>query len=401
MFYGSCGGCFNKVTDTMQDVTNQVTQVLDQGISALNAQSANWQEILNNTLRDLPSETSNIIRGDISNLLQRTVAATGSEARCDADFFRIRVQQGLQYIKNKLLKRPSPPPEPHFCNPVPSAIDMSLHPNQRNKIDFFGYDFDMTKKVDVFLESASTEVNVSQYLERSTPYLMTLNLGSNGVRLTKNSQRIILKWNNQTISTISVIQPSPEICETKYHEEPQDPITYTPPKTNNSADAEFYGHGPHITCTVKLEIKNSNSVVARIYMNAIEVDGEGKITGDHTQATGSHDYTVYKADPDETIERIVSSDQAYKEYTDSNNHSDDQGSDGCVSKFLFVGDTEGKEAGTKTHVSVTLKPIRMQLKEKGDCVSTETLKTLNLQNKISPALLKEMQKKNVTSQQKK
>src|SRR4051812_9410276 len=101
VFVSGCG--LGGLKDTATNVTAQVSQDLDQAISSLNSQSANWQDVLNKAITDLPKEASDLIRGDLNNLLQRTIAATGGEARCDADFFRNRVQQTLVAIKAKLL----------------------------------------------------------------------------------------------------------------------------------------------------------------------------------------------------------------------------------------------------------------------------------------------------------
>src|SRR5690242_5615740 len=105
IFLFGCNGC-GSLENTATNLTDQISQDLDQGISDLNSQSANWQEILQNTINNLPKDASNLIRGDLNNLLQRTVAAAGAEVRCDVDFFRARVQQGLEAIKDQLLGRP-------------------------------------------------------------------------------------------------------------------------------------------------------------------------------------------------------------------------------------------------------------------------------------------------------
>jgi hypothetical protein len=377
-FFG-CSGCFDNITRTATDITNQISQQLDKSISELSAQSANWQEILNNTIKNLPEETSDLIRGDINNLLQRTVAAAGSEIRCDADFFRIRVQQGLQHIKNKLLNLPSDPLEPHFCSDVPTAIDMSLDPNSRNKLEFFGYDFDKTKQ-EVYLVSGSTSVNVSQFLDQTTHFHLILNLGSNGVRLDKNSQRIVLKWNNQEVSSIPVIQPLPEICETEF-KEIAFATSFIPPKSG-TGDNEFDGHGPNIICRVNL-INYHDRVAARIYMSARETKS------DFTSVAGTFETDIYFADPGKTIEKIVSSTDATWNYIDTNVETDLFNGNGCVKSFKFLGDTPGDDVG-ETNVSVVFNNIRLQLKEAGNCVSSETIKSLILQRKISPALQKKL-----------
>jgi hypothetical protein len=376
-------GCkwLNKILGGINDPTNKIVQTLDGAISTLNSQSANWQEVLNGLLKDLPADVSVTLRGDVSNLLQRTVAATGGEIRCDVDFFRIRVQQALEQIKAKFLGTPLSPLEPHLCQTVPLAIDMSFKPDQRNNIQFFGYDFDMTR-IEVFLVSAGSEINVSQYLDQPTHYHLTLNLGGSGVQLNRNSQRFILRWNGRNISTIAVIQAAPKICETEYHEFTPGKITFIPPRAGKG-DTDFKGHGPSVNCSVTL-INYGDHINAKIYMDAVETKR------DWTEAQGSCEFEIYRADPDKTIEKIISSNMSGFHYTDTNHETDLFSGNGCISSYNFTGDTDDDEAGTLTKVTVAFNSIRVQLKEKGDCISTRMLQMLNTQKGISPDLLKQI-----------
>ena len=374
-------GLLNKLLGGINDQANKVLQTLDQGISTLNSQSANWQEVLNGIIKDLPAEVSATVRGDVSNLLQRTIAATSGEVRCDVDFFRVRVQQALEQIKAKYLKTPLSPLEPHLCEAVPLALDMSLKPDQRNNIQFFGYDFDMTK-IEVFLVSGGSEINVSQYLDQPTHYHLTLNLGGSGVQLNTNSQRFILRWNGHNISTIAVIQAAPKICETEYREFTPNKITFIPPRVGKG-DADFGGHGPSVNSSVTL-INYGDHINAKIYMDAIETKS------DWSEAQGSREFEIYRADPNKTIEKIVSSNTSSFHYTDTNHETDLFGGNGCISSYNFTGDTGGDETGTKTKVTVAFNSIRLQLKEKGDCVSTQMLQMLNVQKRMSPELLQQI-----------
>jgi hypothetical protein len=378
-------GCnwIDQIKGLFTSSTNKVVQVLDQGISTLNSQSANWQEVLNKIIQDLPTDVSNTVKSDVSNLMQRTVASTSGEVRCDADFFRVRVQQWLQEIKAKYLGGNPPVIEPHLCSVVPGAIDMGLPPNQRNLIEFFGYDFDQAQ-IQVFVKTNNGQLNnVSQYLQKQTHYHMTLNLGSNGVVLDANSQAIVLRWKNADISTISVIQPAPKVCETSYKEFTPNAISYIPPHVGNG-DTEFDGNGPNVYCSVSL-LNYSDHIDVCIYMDARETQS------DWTEARGTKQYTIFNADPDKTIEKIVTPVSASFSYTDTNHDDDFFGGNGCVSSFNFVGDTDGDEAGTRTCVTLAFNSIRLQIKEKGDCVSTESLKAAFSQNKLSTMTIQRIQ----------
>ena len=63
---------------------------------------------------------------------------------------------------------------------------------------------------------------------------------------------------------------------------------------------------------------------------------------------------------------------------------------GPVRKFKFMGDGSGDDVGFYTRVEIDFNNIRLQLKETGDCVSSATLRVLELQNRISPRIKTEM-----------
>src|SRR5690554_3913694 len=190
------------------DATTQAVNVIDNAIGELSFESANWREIMEKAIADLPSDIQSTIRTEISDLLNRAVAATGAEVRCNTDFLRNRLAQGLQRIKAKLLNQEPPQLEPQLCNVIPLAVDMGLSLDRRNKIEFYGYDFDKAK-IEALLENSNGTLDVSNKLDRPTHYHMTLNLGGAGVNLSPQSQRLILRWNDQVISTIGTIQSSP------------------------------------------------------------------------------------------------------------------------------------------------------------------------------------------------
>jgi hypothetical protein len=370
----------DKIFGKADDLTEKVTSTLDNAIGTLNANSANFQEILQKLAADLPAEVQSTITNEVTNLLNRTVAAAGAEVRCDADFFRIRVQQALIRIKAKFLNQTVPPLEPQLCNVVPLAIDMGLPANRRNKLEFYGYDFDATA-IQVILVNGTNEINVTDKLDQPTHYHMTLNLGSNGVPLGTNSTRLVLRWNNRDISSIGIIQKAPDICETSFFQFQPATISYMPPHTKG--DREFKDHGPNMHASVSL-INNGNNVVARVYLKAIETKS------DWTTAEGSKNFVIYTADPGKRIEAIVTATSSSYSYIDDNHNMDEFPGTGPVRKFKFMGDGEGDDVGHHTRVEIDFTNIRVQLKETSDCVSSTTLRILEMQNAISPALMQKV-----------
>lgn len=120
-------------------------------------------------------------------------------------------------------------------------------------------------------------------------------------------------------------------------------------------DTEFDGHGPNAYASVRLEVRNGQ-LWARVYMTAKETKS------DYTEVSGSNDYVVYDG---ERILSIAKDQDTYSDhsYTDNNHEDDvfDLPERELVRRFIFVGDTKGKEAGTRTGVTVSFNPVRVHV----------------------------------------
>ena len=60
-----------------------------------------------------------------------------------------------------------------------------------------------------------------------------------------------------------------------------------------------------------------------------------------------------------------------KNYTDNNHKSEDfnRGSNGPVKRLNFVGDTDGKESGSKTKMTITFNSFKVRVKKVKDCLN--------------------------------
>ena len=131
---------------------------------------------------------------------------------------------------------------------------------------------------------------------------------------------------------------------------------FVPPHTRG--DAEFDGHGPVVTVTATLSIKNRNQLWVTLSMVATET------RRDWTTAAGSQSYMVYDGARDnvQRIIRIITDKFSSSHYTDTN-HDDDvffPGENELVSRFTVTGDTVGDEAGTRTGVIAEFNPVQFE-----------------------------------------
>jgi len=193
----------------LHDPIDDAVEVLEEAIETLENESANWQSVLEETRDELIDEGQATIRNEVSNVLTRAIAATGTELRCNFDFARDRVRQDLIRIKANLLNQAPPEIVPAICNVVPIAIDASLVPDNLPYLEFYGYDFD-SGVFQVLLVEGNSLLDVTHHLSMPTHYHMTLNLGINGVQISSESSQVILKWDGVTYSSITISQPQPE-----------------------------------------------------------------------------------------------------------------------------------------------------------------------------------------------
>jgi hypothetical protein len=182
---------------------------LDNAIQAMGQQSGRWEEVLKETRDKLFKEGQSILANEVSNVISRASGDAGIEVRCSADFLRDRSKEELISLRATITKE-TVELKPVFCKPVPYSIDMNLEDRRRNQIDIDGYN--LTKdSVKVFLKDRRLKDlrDVSDKLSNPSSYLLTLNLGSNGVRLSTHIDKIIFKPKSGGEFSVAVIQPAP------------------------------------------------------------------------------------------------------------------------------------------------------------------------------------------------
>lgn len=197
-----------------RDTTERALQDIDQLLKIVDDQSKSWQSTLQILEDKTAKDTQSTIRTEVDTLVQRSVAATGAELKCNFDFMRDRVRQHLLNIKAALMHKPGTQIKPLFCQVVPSQVDQRLAADRRAVVSFVGYDMDIGEpaRVRVFLvDNAGQEVDVTDKITNPTHYLMTLNISSgSGVQFQPTSNKLVLRWGADVLSSIAVLrEPAP------------------------------------------------------------------------------------------------------------------------------------------------------------------------------------------------
>jgi hypothetical protein len=379
----------NLINQVLPNATTKAAMSIDEAINALQNQSANWQQVLQDLESKLAKEGQNTIRDEVANVLSRSIAQSGVEIRCEGDFVRDRIRQALIVMKAKLLGQTIPAPPPAFCQVVPIAVDRAAVPDHVKQLEIYGYDFDLTQNLTVAVVNLNgARQDVTGRLDRPTHYAMTLKFGGSGVQLTDQSERFEISLDNKLVSTVAIIQPATPVCESKPVPISPGKITYVPPKVG-SGDSDFYANGPRIAARISLA-PTPQTLIAHVFMDARETKS------DFTEAVGAQDFPLYSPPPGWAIDHVVGRLVSEVEYTDSTTGQDDRFSRPAgepVQNFLFVGDTDGPEAGTRTKMDATFNQITVVITENTNCVSDRALKRLRLLTEVNPATLTRLQPK--------
>lgn len=181
---------------------------LTNGVNRLDLQSGRWERVLEETRDELIDAGQSTLANEVSNVLARAQADAGIEAKCFVDFLRSRAKNDLLEIRASLtheqLSR-----RPVFCNPTPDIVDLALEPQRRPVIEISGFNL-TADRVSVFTVGNSGRTDVSRHLGNPSDYLLTLNLGSNGVPLGPEVDQIEFRLPEGEVRTVTVVQPPPE-----------------------------------------------------------------------------------------------------------------------------------------------------------------------------------------------
>jgi len=199
----------------------KVRSSIERAITVLQEESRLWQSTLTNLEKDIRDDAESAIANEVQSLLNRGIGTAGVELRCDIDFVGKRMTQGLRRILAELDGAPPEALIPGFCQVDPTSVDLNLVAQGRLKsLNIYGYDMYENNKNDsplrVYLRDRNgVEVAISgNAVAMPTHYLMTIQLNDPSIHLNSLSEKIVIKYGLDTLSTIS-IQPR-SLVQTDY-----------------------------------------------------------------------------------------------------------------------------------------------------------------------------------------
>jgi hypothetical protein len=371
------GGITAQLAQTNVELHN-VVDTFDRAIDALARQSSDWQVVLQSLEEQIVDDVQSTTRVELQNLMRTGLLGAGGEFRCDADFLRLRMRRELLRIRNDLVRDLNalgleipllfePAPEPHICSAVPAAVNLGLDEERRVMLDIYGFDLrSMPITVEVVTVNGNRR-NVTGSLGVMSDQQMVLDLTQSGAALTDESHRIVFSWNRRPQSVIRILNPAAQItCVTRTRPVEGDPETFIPPHTRG--DRDFKGHGPCVRFWLNLRMDVERTRIWADYrMRAWECsDDYNKPKKDHTTADGSSSVTLFSvANPNQRILGHNLETSFFHEYIDNDHQSDQYTFAGLkpIEKLIYVGDTKGSEAGSRTQVEMFFRRMQVVVEE--------------------------------------
>ena len=274
------------------DIRNRETiMVLERGENALASSSADVPQTLKSILNGMPPDTPEFVRSDITTFLTR-LPQTGSIFECHREFVRYRARQELARLQERLLSTDLQPAEPGFCYAVPFVIDLA---QPTRNLEIYGYDFDAQPLSLFILNTDGTFDDVSFALKKRTHYHLTIDMGPSGVKFTPQSQMLSVAWGHIVRYSVSLIQPTTDLCSSQIEEIPAGKtISFSPDRISESAEP---GAGGVARASATLNYE-SNKVDATVC--ALANDAKSNPT---TFAGCSVEY-VYTTEPERVIDGV-------------------------------------------------------------------------------------------------
>ncbi len=231
LFYVSLAavtGCSSMMDCIIGPQVDKVEESLNEAISALQNESANWQATLEKLVTDLRVQGRQDLAADVENLMARTVGTASVEIRCNVDFAGDRmaafVGKMLAGKISNLRSRASggsPEPlhdRPRTCNIAPQGtIDGArIADGSTRSIVWYGYNFfdlspsDAKFSVELRDVAAGKRVaDLTKHLSLNSTYMMDLPLvGLDKLLEPEKVYKILVSWSGVLYSEISVSGPA-------------------------------------------------------------------------------------------------------------------------------------------------------------------------------------------------
>jgi hypothetical protein len=200
---------------------------------------------------------------------------------------------------------------------------------------------------------------------------MVLDLTGGGANPAVPDSRAVFSWNGASQSVVPILSPTadPAACRERTILVPGAPQGPFVPR-HRRGDFDFVGHGPCVRLRALLRTDAENTrLSANVLMEAFECDEEERPQSDYTRVFESTSFDLFTVPAPGTT--IVSHNYTQPRFTDDyrdGGHPDDIRTfvfPAMIEKIIYVGDTYGDEAGSRTGATMFFRELRVVVQECG------------------------------------
>jgi hypothetical protein len=350
-------------------VDDKTLATLNHAIQTLTDDSSGWKMVLQDAQSQLTDAAQTTVRDEISNTLNRAIAAAGVEVRCEADFLGKRALEGLIRIRAEFLHQPVPAVVPHACVPSPAQIDAQ----HRVGVVITGYDFAPYPAIQAYLEytlsGAPQKKDVHEFVTVQSPYVLAIADGGVPIEAlhlsAQNAPKVRLYVQDGT-ALVSEIGFNWTLSKCVQKDIPglATDLNVYPWHVNDGSDL-WFGPGNVLVHIQVTPIKTDTTIAAHI---DVDLSEQG---GDYTRASASQTYApFFTADQGFTIASVpnlAGTDIAY--VNNGNQPKILSGNGGWVDQVTIEGDWDAHDnANGKIHIQVTFRSLTIHMVQTTNCV---------------------------------
>jgi hypothetical protein len=349
-------------------VEDKTLATLNHAIQTLTDDSSGWKMVLQDTQAQLTDAAQTTVRDEISNTLNRAIAAAGVEVRCEADFLGKRALEGLIRIRALYLNQPVPAVVPHACLPSPAQIDAQ----HRVGVQITGYDFAAYPAMQAYLEytmnGAPQKRDAHEFFTVQSPYVLSIADGGLPIEAlhlgAENAPKVRLYAQDGTVlvSEIGFNWTLSKCVSKDATVQPTDLNVY-PWHVIDGSDA-WFGPGD-----VLVQIRVTPIITETTITGTYTVDLSEQ-SGDHTKAHASGTFGLFTADKGFVITPVTNLSETTISYL--NNGSQPKwltGNAGWVDTVIIEGDWDARNnADGKIHIQVGFRSLNIHTVQTTNCV---------------------------------
>lgn len=367
---------------SFQDKISQGIQAIDATTGKMTGTALQIKDEIEKLGEELPQKVKDIVQNDLHDLTQSAINSTSNQFKCNIDFVRTRLKDGLINMKRKLTLKlkghekdtlsliPAPPT---ICDCDPLIIDQD---RVVRKITFSG--FNIPGKLHMSgVKSDGSIIDMSQSLAYPNEYNITFPVDQN---LLNSFERLRLSYPGMLNREILILPKRPVLCKQNTINPLPNPagLSFTADRKYGPGDADFAGHGPQVTIDGTLKISlDRKSVICRVDFDAQETEDN------HSNVGYFKEFPIYTADDDKTISEIISPKEFHISFVDDNHDENLIGPNGFVTSMLVRGDHDGDDIPTYTGATMNFGQLKLIVAECcNGCVSQGELDQIIADNSL-------------------